>query len=215
MQILFKPIIYVLYAAIAVAQFEFNPGTYGSSELFDFLSGYYNSYASIWEGQLTSARASLPGAYAQLTSIFNTDAIPETFDAEFVSNLAKEMVEIGHTTVVDPQINSNTLQFTPTTSIHTAGTITLSETPSSKGTSGSKTDTKTETSSSTADMSTNSDPSSSADSDVFTLDSSNSDSTNTHSDKEDSSSFAKSDFNIGLASKMLLAVATMFALAFI
>ncbi|KAJ1642916.1 hypothetical protein LPJ64_005266, partial [Coemansia asiatica] len=87
----------------AVAQFEFNPGTYGSLELFDILSGYYNSYASIWEAQLTSARASLPGAYAQLTSIFNTNEVPQTFDAEFVSHLAKEMVEIGHITVVDPK----------------------------------------------------------------------------------------------------------------
>ncbi|KAJ1943407.1 hypothetical protein GGF37_002663, partial [Kickxella alabastrina] len=101
-----------IIAQTASAQFEFNPGTYSSSELFDIISGYYVSYASIWEGQLTSARASLPGAYMQLTSIFNTDQIPESFNPAFVSKLVQELVEIGHTTVVDAQIDSNTLIFT-------------------------------------------------------------------------------------------------------
>ncbi|KAJ2778850.1 hypothetical protein GGI15_004049, partial [Coemansia interrupta] len=116
--------IILLAQQLVNAQFEFNPGTYGSSELYVLISGYYNSYASIWEGQLTSAKASLPGAYMQLTSIFNTDSIPATFDPAFVSQLAKEMVEIGHTTVVDPNVNPSTLQFSPTTAVETVGTLT-------------------------------------------------------------------------------------------
>ncbi|KAJ2718829.1 hypothetical protein GGI07_005560, partial [Coemansia sp. Benny D115] len=104
-----RVVTFALLLQLASAQFEFNPGTYGSSELYDFLSGYYNSYASIWEAQITSARASLPGAYSQLTSIFNTDSIPDSFDPVFVSHLVQEMIEMGHTTIVDPQINGNTL----------------------------------------------------------------------------------------------------------
>ncbi|KAJ2609059.1 hypothetical protein H4S08_004203 [Coemansia sp. RSA 1365] len=100
-----------LTAQVAQAQFQINPGTYDASELYDIISGNYNSYAAIWQDQLSSAKASLPGAYEILTSIYNTDDVPETFDPEFVSDLAEEMVKVGHTTVVDPQVNSNTLIF--------------------------------------------------------------------------------------------------------
>ncbi|KAJ2860083.1 hypothetical protein GGH94_005727 [Coemansia aciculifera] len=81
------------------AQFQFNPGTYDAAELFIQISGFYTSYASIWSTQLAQAKSSLPGAYSELTSIFNTDSIPESFDPAFVSHLAQEMVEIGHTTL--------------------------------------------------------------------------------------------------------------------
>ncbi|KAJ2094894.1 hypothetical protein GGI09_005155 [Coemansia sp. S100] len=91
------------------AQFQFNPGTYDAAELFIQISGFYTSYASIWSTQLAQAKSSLPGAYAELTSIFNTDSIPESFDPAFVSHLAQEMVEIGHTTVIDPLITASTL----------------------------------------------------------------------------------------------------------
>ncbi|KAJ2000402.1 hypothetical protein GGI04_004164 [Coemansia thaxteri] len=103
----------------AHAQFQFNPGTYDASQLYIQISGFYNSYASIWSMQLAQAKSSLPGAYAELTSIFNTDDIPDSFDPAFVSHLAQEMVIIGHTTVVDPQIAASTLVFTQTTA--TAG----------------------------------------------------------------------------------------------
>ncbi|KAJ1819529.1 hypothetical protein LPJ60_003709 [Coemansia sp. RSA 2675] len=66
------------------AQFQFNPGTYDAAELYIQISGFYNSYASIWSTQLAQAKSSLPGAYSELTSIFNTDSIPESFDPEFV-----------------------------------------------------------------------------------------------------------------------------------
>ncbi|KAJ2910022.1 hypothetical protein GGI21_001292 [Coemansia aciculifera] len=99
------------------AQFQFNPGTYDAAELFIQISGFYTSYASIWSTQLAEAKSSLPGAYAQLTSIFNTNAIPEKFDPAFVSHLAQEMVEIGHTTVIDPKIAGSTLVFSPTIDI--------------------------------------------------------------------------------------------------
>ncbi|KAJ2014749.1 hypothetical protein GGI14_004669 [Coemansia sp. S680] len=62
------------------AQFQFNPGTYDAAELFIQISGFYTSYASIWSTQLAQAKSSLPGAYSELTSIFNTDSIPESFD---------------------------------------------------------------------------------------------------------------------------------------
>ncbi|KAJ2374254.1 hypothetical protein IW150_003203, partial [Coemansia sp. RSA 2607] len=44
----------------------------------------------------------------------------------------KEMVAIGHTTVVDPNVNPSTLQFTPTTAVETVGTLTVSKTVTSK-----------------------------------------------------------------------------------
>ncbi|KAJ2077216.1 hypothetical protein H4R24_005258 [Coemansia sp. RSA 988] len=102
---------FALAIQVARAQFQINPGTYDASELYDIISGNYNSNAAIWQDQLDSAKASLPGAYGVLTSIYNTDKVPETFDPEFVSDLAEEMIKIGHTTVVDPLVNSNTLIF--------------------------------------------------------------------------------------------------------
>ncbi|KAJ2629337.1 hypothetical protein H4R22_003376 [Coemansia sp. RSA 1290] len=174
-------------AQAANGQFQFNPGTFDASELQLFLSAHYYSYASIWEGQLSEASASLPGAYSILTSIYNTDEIPPTYDADFVSNLAQEMVSIGHTTVVDPQIDSNTLRFTPTES----------------GSSGSSEPTQSvsETSDSNESTQSASEPQSSED--VFTL-SSESDNSDTTSDG--SSVYSKSMCG-GLALSMALASA--------
>ncbi|KAJ2177424.1 hypothetical protein GGF45_003280, partial [Coemansia sp. RSA 551] len=98
----------------ASAQFKFDPMGFDTSELELFLSANYFSYASIWNDQLSQAKASLPGAYSVLTSIYNTDEVPKTYDPDFVENLAEEMIKIGPTTVVDAQINSNTLQFSST-----------------------------------------------------------------------------------------------------
>ncbi|KAJ2334301.1 hypothetical protein GGI00_001918 [Coemansia sp. RSA 2681] len=110
----------LLVLPLASAQFQFNPGTYDAAELFIQISGFYTSYAAIWSTQLAQAKSSLPGAYSELTSIFNTDVIPETFDPAFVSHLAQEMVEIGHTTVIDPQIAGSTLVFSRTSSASSA-----------------------------------------------------------------------------------------------
>ncbi|KAJ1661904.1 hypothetical protein IW140_006335 [Coemansia sp. RSA 1813] len=85
----------------AGAQFVFDPKTYDSSQLFDLLSGYYEQYAATWENELTSAKASLPGAYSMLTSIFGTDKIPDSFDAGFASHLVSEMLEMGPTTILE------------------------------------------------------------------------------------------------------------------
>ncbi|KAJ2791842.1 hypothetical protein GGI18_000846 [Coemansia linderi] len=111
------------------AQFQFNPGTYDAAELYIQISGFYNSYASIWSTQLAQAKSSLPGAYSELTSIFNTDSIPESFDPEFVSHLAQEMVEIGHTTVIDPLIAESTLVFSRTTAATSTPVATATPTP--------------------------------------------------------------------------------------
>ncbi|KAJ2820069.1 hypothetical protein IWW50_005205, partial [Coemansia erecta] len=62
------------------AQFKFDPMSFDTSELELFLSAHYESYAAIWNEQLSDAKASLPGAYSVLTSIYNTDVVPDTYD---------------------------------------------------------------------------------------------------------------------------------------
>ncbi|KAJ1850928.1 hypothetical protein GGH12_006187 [Coemansia sp. RSA 1822] len=111
----------------ASAQFKFDPMGFDTSELELFLSAGYFSYASIWNDQLSQAKASLPGAYSILTSIYNTDEVPKTYDPEFVENLAEEMIKIGPTTVVDAQVNSNTLQFSSTSTKESAAETSASE----------------------------------------------------------------------------------------
>ncbi|PIA18470.1 hypothetical protein COEREDRAFT_91307 [Coemansia reversa NRRL 1564] len=146
-----------LTAQVAQAQFQINPGTYDASELYDIISGNYNSYAAIWQDQLSSAKASLPGAYGILTSIYNTDDVPETFNPEFVSDLAEEMVKVGHTTVVDPQVNSNTLIFSTEPTGETSG--------SPENSSNSESETSEKTTPGQEDSSKDQ----SSDEDVFTL----------------------------------------------
>ncbi|KAJ2066326.1 hypothetical protein GGH13_005751 [Coemansia sp. S155-1] len=170
------------------AQFQFNPGTYDAAELFIQISGFYTSYASIWSTQLAQAKSSLPGAYSELTSIFNTDSIPESFDPAFVSHLAQEMVEIGHTTVIDPLITASTLVFTRTS----GSTPTPTPTPTASGSSPVRSSTTRPSSSnsqsqvastsatSTSGLTSGSGSTPASDSDVFTL--SNSSSPTTSSD---------------------------------
>ncbi|KAJ2302877.1 hypothetical protein IWW55_003209 [Coemansia sp. RSA 2706] len=162
-------------AQAAYGQFQINPGTYDASELQDFLSGNYFSYAAIWEDQLSQAKASLPGAYAILTSIYNTDEIPETYNPTFVSELAKEMVKIGHTTVVDPQVNSNTLQFSSSTESAAFGSSTAEASDASKETSASDNNSLSKEDSSAEQTSD----------DVFTLSSGDAESTDTSSGSAD------------------------------
>ncbi|KAJ2584195.1 hypothetical protein GGH95_000545 [Coemansia sp. RSA 1836] len=168
----------LLVLPLASAQFQFNPGTYDAAELFIQISGFYTSYAAIWSTQLAQAKSSLPGAYSELTSIFNTDVIPETFDPAFVSHLAQEMVEIGHTTVIDPQIAGSTLVFSRTSSASSAtpttttapGSSSAASTarPSSSNSSGRPQPGSTSATTSASVLS------SASDSDVFTLGSSTS-----------------------------------------
>ncbi|KAJ2454233.1 hypothetical protein GGF42_003658 [Coemansia sp. RSA 2424] len=168
----------LLALPLASAQFQFNPGTYDAAELFIQISGFYTSYAAIWSTQLAQAKSSLPGAYSELTSIFNTDVIPETFDPAFVSHLAQEMVEIGHTTVIDPQIAGSTLVFSRTSSASSAtpttttapGSSSAASTarPSSSNSSGRPQPGSTSATTSASVLS------SASDSDVFTLGSSTS-----------------------------------------
>ncbi|KAJ2520655.1 hypothetical protein H4217_001899 [Coemansia sp. RSA 1939] len=125
-------------AAQAVgAQFVFDPKTYDSSQLFDLLSGYYEQYAATWENQLTSAKASLPVAYSALTSIFGTDAIPDSFDAEFASHLVSEMLEMGPTTIREPETPGSTATDASTEeSKHSSVTATHTSTQESESTDG-------------------------------------------------------------------------------
>ncbi|KAI9500771.1 hypothetical protein BX070DRAFT_229848, partial [Coemansia spiralis] len=108
----------VIAAQAASAQFQFDPSTYDSSQLYDFISGYYEQYAATWEAQLTSAKASLPVAYSMLTSIYGTDQIPATFEPSFASHLVGEMLRIGHTTIEEPELETPTPKptFTSNTS---------------------------------------------------------------------------------------------------
>ncbi|KAJ1722747.1 hypothetical protein LPJ61_005896, partial [Coemansia biformis] len=115
----------------ASAQYQFNPGTYDEGGLYTILAGNYFSYASIWSAQLEDAKASHPGAYSVLTSIYNTDDIPVTPDAAFISHLASEMIEIGHTTVIDPNVNTSTLTFTGRTTTHSTPTASALDSASS------------------------------------------------------------------------------------
>ncbi|KAJ2156556.1 hypothetical protein GGF46_005113 [Coemansia sp. RSA 552] len=95
-------------------EFPVNPGTYSVSDLVDVISQYYNSYATVLEIQLSEAEASYPGAYEILTSIYGTDDIPDEYDAAYVSKLAEKMIEVGPTTVVDPDANTDTLDSSGT-----------------------------------------------------------------------------------------------------
>ncbi|KAJ2448577.1 hypothetical protein EV183_005373 [Coemansia sp. RSA 2336] len=192
------PLVALVAAQAANGQFQFNPGTFDASELELFLSAHYYSYASIWEGQLSEASASLPGAYAILTSIYNTDEIPQTYNAEFVSNLAEEMVSIGHTTVVDPQVDSNTLRFTPTES-DSSGSSEPTHAISETADSSEPTQSISETPDSSEPAQSASD--SESDEDVFTL---SSDSDNSDTTSGCSSVYSKSMHGV-LALSMVLA----------
>ncbi|KAJ2120039.1 hypothetical protein GGF48_004254 [Coemansia sp. RSA 921] len=178
----------------ASAQFKFDPMGFDTSELELFLSANYFSYASIWNDQLSQAKASLPGAYSVLTSIYNTDEVPKTYDPDFVENLAEEMIKIGPTTVVDAQINSNTLQFSSTSTKESAAETSASESQNAPSSSGSDSETadssaSNDNSSASNDNSSASNDNSSAsneessDNDVFTL-------SNEESDESDTSSAA-------------------------
>ncbi|KAJ2796524.1 hypothetical protein H4R20_005505 [Coemansia guatemalensis] len=166
-----------LATQVAQAQFQINPGTYDASELYDIISGNYNSNAAIWQDQLDSAKASLPGAYSVLTSIYNTDNVPETFDAEFVSNLAEEMIKIGHTTVVDPLVNSNTLVFSTQPTEETSAISEISTEDSAT----SESDVSEESTSGQEDSSEDH----SSNEDVFTLSKGDSDSDDDSDDNND------------------------------
>ncbi|KAJ1986653.1 hypothetical protein GGI25_006250 [Coemansia spiralis] len=115
----------VIAAQAASAQFQFDPSTYDSSQLYDFISGYYEQYAATWEAQLTSAKASLPVAYSMLTSIYGTDQIPATFEPSFASHLVGEMLRIGHTTIEEPELETPTPKptFTSSTSKQPGQTV--------------------------------------------------------------------------------------------
>ncbi|KAJ2495668.1 hypothetical protein GGH96_006304 [Coemansia sp. RSA 1972] len=167
-------------AVSASAQFKFDPMGFDSSELEMFLSANYFSYASIWNDQLSQAKASLPGAYSVLTSIYNTDEVPKTYDPAFVENLAEEMIKIGPTTVVDAQVNSNTLQFSSTSTKESAAETSASEshnTSSSSETANSSASTQENSSASTEESSGEE----SSDEDVFTLSNEESDGSDTSS----------------------------------
>ncbi|KAJ2723159.1 hypothetical protein H4S00_002558 [Coemansia sp. D1744] len=163
----------------ASAQFKFDPMGFDTSELELFLSANYFSYASIWNDQLSQAKASLPGAYSVLTSIYNTDEVPKTYDPDFVENLAEEMIKIGPTTVVDAQINSNTLQFSSTSTKESAAETSASESQNAPSSSGSDSE--------TADSSASNDNSSASNEESSNEESSNEQSSNEESSNEQSS----------------------------
>ncbi|KAJ2270531.1 hypothetical protein EV176_004276 [Coemansia sp. RSA 451] len=169
----------------ASAQFKFDPMGFDTSELELFLSANYFSYASIWNDQLSQAKASLPGAYSVLTSIYNTDEVPKTYDPDFVENLAEEMIKIGPTTVVDAQINSNTLQFSSTSTKESAAETSASESQNAPSSSGSDSETADSNASNENNSASNEESSNeqSSDDDVFTL-------SNEESDESDTSSAA-------------------------
>ncbi|KAJ2135704.1 hypothetical protein IWW43_006020, partial [Coemansia sp. RSA 1935] len=93
-------------------------------------------------------------------------------------NLAEEMIKIGPTTVVDAQINSNTLQFSSTSTKESAAETSASESQNAPSSSGS--DSETADSSASNEESSNEQ---SSDDDVFTL-------SNEESDESDTSSAA-------------------------
>ncbi|KAJ2195556.1 hypothetical protein IW144_003397 [Coemansia sp. RSA 522] len=163
----------------ASAQFKFDPMGFDTSELELFLSANYFSYASIWNDQLSQAKASLPGAYSVLTSIYNTDEVPKTYDPDFVENLAEEMIKIGPTTVVDAQINSNTLQFSSTSTKESAAETSASESQNAPSSSGSDSE--------TADSSASNDNNSASNEESSNEESSNEESSNEESSNEQSS----------------------------
>ncbi|KAJ2542346.1 hypothetical protein IWW35_005633 [Coemansia sp. RSA 1878] len=167
----------------ASAQFKFDPMGFDTSELELFLSANYFSYASIWNDQLSQAKASLPGAYSVLTSIYNTDEVPKTYDPDFVENLAEEMIKIGPTTVVDAQINSNTLQFSSTSTKESAAETSASESQNAPSSSGS--DSETADSSASNDNSSASNDNSSASNDNSSASNDNSSASNEESSDND------------------------------
>lgn len=106
-------------------EFNFNPGTFDVSQLEFFISAHYHSNAAIWSSQLAIAHASYPSVYSVLTSIYNTDTIPDTYDAAFVNHLAHEMHELGPTTI--------TLPTNPVSSDHSNTNTESKSSPKSSG----------------------------------------------------------------------------------
>ncbi|KAJ1939213.1 hypothetical protein FBU59_004199, partial [Linderina macrospora] len=101
-------------APLAAAQFAFDPSTYDASVLAGIISARYGQYQQLWEGYLETASTKFPDAYTKLTAYFGTNSIPETYDAAWVSQFAKQMHDAGATTIVDNQVNSATFIFTRT-----------------------------------------------------------------------------------------------------
>ncbi|KAJ2763934.1 hypothetical protein IWQ57_005374 [Coemansia nantahalensis] len=126
--------------ACSSVSFGFTPGTYDAAGLYAVLYEHYYQYAATWSQQLSIAKASYTDAYAVLTSIYNTDAIPPTPDPAFISHLASEMVKIGPTTVVD----SNDDPGTPTSVATKTPTSTPTATATSTGESESEPDSSSE-----------------------------------------------------------------------
>ncbi|KAJ2121383.1 hypothetical protein GGH17_005411, partial [Coemansia sp. RSA 788] len=100
-------------------------------------------------------------------------------------NLAEEMIKIGPTTVVDAQINSNTLQFSSTSTKESAAETSASESQNAPSSSGSDSETADSNASNENNSASNEESSNeqSSDDDVFTL-------SNEESDESDTSSAA-------------------------